>query len=136
MAFRLAAKADPNAKLWYNDYNLEYNNAKTAGAARIVKLVQSYGVKIDGVGLQGHLVVEPTPTQPTITPTRETLEKALRQFTDLGVFVEYTEVDIRMKTPATPEKLEAQSKAYQRVVESCMAVQKCIGITLWVRNSP
>ncbi|KAJ4213190.1 NAD(P)H-dependent D-xylose reductase (XR) [Fusarium solani] len=131
MAFRLAAKADPNAKLWYNDYNLEYNNAKTAGAARIVKLIQSYGVKIDGVGLQGHLVVEPTPTQPTITPSRETLEGALRKFTDLGVFVEYTEVDIRMKTPATKEKLEEQSKAYQRVVESCMAVKKCIGITLW-----
>ncbi|KAM0425914.1 hypothetical protein ACHAPT_008852 [Fusarium lateritium] len=131
MAFRLAAKADPNAKLWYNDYNLEYNGAKTAGAARLVKLVQSYGVKIDGVGLQGHLVVEPTPTQPTITPSRETLEGALRKFTDLGVFVEYTEVDIRMKTPATKEKLEEQSKAYQRVVESCMAVKNCIGFTLW-----
>lgn len=115
-----------------NDYNLEYNNAKTEGAARIVKLIRSYGVKIDGVGFQGHLVVEPTPTQPTITPSRKTLEGALRKLTDLGVYVEYTEIDVRMNTPATKEKLKEQAKAYQRVVDSCMAVKKCIGITLWV----
>ncbi|KAM5354881.1 hypothetical protein ACJ41O_001527 [Fusarium nematophilum] len=131
MAFRLAAKADPKAKLWYNDYNLEFNSAKTAGAARLVKLIQSYGVRIDGVGLQGHLVVEPTPTQSNITPSQKTLEKALRQFTDLGTLVEYTEVDIRMNTPPTKKKLQEQSKAYQRVVGSCMAVKKCIGFTLW-----
>ncbi|KAM0416005.1 hypothetical protein ACHAPT_013032 [Fusarium lateritium] len=131
IAFRLAAKADPKAKLWYNDYNLEYNGAKTAGAARLVKLVQSYGVKINGVGLQGHLVVEPTPTQPSITPSRKTLEDSLRSFTDLGVLVEYTEVDIRLNTPATEAKLREQSKAYQRVVESCLAVKKCIGFKLW-----
>lgn len=56
IAFRLAAAADPNAKLYYNDYNLEYGLAKALGAQKIVKLVQSYGVRIDGVGLQGHLV--------------------------------------------------------------------------------
>ncbi|KAJ3530383.1 hypothetical protein NM208_g9352 [Fusarium decemcellulare] len=131
MAFRLAAKADPNAKLWYNDYNLEFNDAKTAGAARILKLVQSYGVRIDGVGLQGHLVMEPMPTQDNIAPSQKTLEKALRQFTDLGALVEYTEVDLRMNTPPTKKQLKVQAKAYERVVGSCMAVKKCIGFTLW-----
>lgn len=132
LAFRFAAKADPKAKLWYNDYNLEFNNAKTLAAARLIKLIRSYGARIDGVGLQGHLVVEPTPTQSNITPSRKTLEKALRRFTGQGALVEYTEVDIRMNTPATKKKLQEQAKAYQRVVESCMNVKKCIGITLWV----
>ncbi|KAF4984316.1 hypothetical protein FZEAL_467 [Fusarium zealandicum] len=133
MAFRLAAKADPKAKLWYNDYNLEFNDAKTAAAARLVKLVRSYGVRIDGVGLQGHLVGEPTPTQSNVAPSLETLERSLRQFTDLGALVEYTEVDIRLNTPATRRALQEQSKAYQRVIGSCMAVRKCIGFTLWVK---
>ncbi|CRK40255.1 hypothetical protein BN1708_008179 [Verticillium longisporum] len=131
IAFALAAKADPHARLWYNDYNLEYNEAKTAAAARIVKLVQSYGVRIDGVGLQGHLVVEETPTQSVATPDQDTLEGALRQFTDLEVDVEYTEIDIRMNTPATPAKLEEQARQYERVLASCMSNDRCIGVTLW-----
>jgi endo-1,4-beta-xylanase len=48
IAFRAAAAADPSAKLFYNDYNLEYGEAKHQGALRIVKLVQSWSVKIDG----------------------------------------------------------------------------------------
>lgn len=48
IAFRLAAKYAKGSKLYYNDYNLEYNGAKTEGAKRIVKLIKSYGVRIDG----------------------------------------------------------------------------------------
>jgi endo-1,4-beta-xylanase len=73
MAFRITAEVDPAAKLYYNDYNLEYGEAKALGAVRIVKLVQSYGVKIDGVGLQAHLVVDSTPTQSVPTPSQEVL---------------------------------------------------------------
>lgn len=134
IAFKLAAAADPNAKLYYNDYNLEYGEAKAQGAVRIVKLVQSYGVKIDGVGLQGHLVVEPTGTQSTPTPAQDVLEKTLRLYTDLGVDVAYTEVDIRMNTPATTAKSQAQSDAYGRVAGSCMNVPRCVGITIWVSS--
>ncbi|TPX17564.1 uncharacterized protein E0L32_012127 [Thyridium curvatum] len=131
ISFRLAAAADPAAKLYYNDYNLEYGEAKAQGAARIVKLVQSYGIKIDGVGLQGHLVSEPTGTQKTPTPSQETLEKTLKMYTDLGVDVAYTELDIRMNTPATQAKLKVQADAYGRVFGSCMANPRCVGITLW-----
>lgn len=132
ISFRIAAAADPTAKLYYNDYNLEYGEAKAEGAARIVKLVQSWGVKIDGVGLQGHLVTESTGTQSVPTPSQETLEKTLKMYTDLGVDVAYTEVDIRMNTPATPEKLKVQADCYARVFGSCMANARCVGITLWV----
>ncbi|KAL1879670.1 hypothetical protein VTK73DRAFT_6845 [Phialemonium thermophilum] len=137
IAFRIAAAADPNAKLFYNDYNLEYgaNSSKTLGALRIAKLVQSWGVKIDGVGFQGHLVVEPTGTQSIPTPGRDVLEGSLRAFADLGLDVAYTEVDIRMNTPSTPQKLQAQADAYARVAASCLAVPRCVGITIWVSSS-
>ncbi|KAL2751824.1 glycoside hydrolase family 10 protein [Sodiomyces alcalophilus JCM 7366] len=131
LAFKFAAEADPDAKLWYNDYNLEYDEVKTIETANLIDLIRSYGARIDGVGLQGHLVVESTPTQSNPTPSLEVLESALRRFTDKGVDVEYTEIDIRMNTPATPEKLEEQATQYNRVVTSCMNNDRCIGITLW-----
>lgn len=134
IAFRIAAAADTAAKLYYNDYNLEYgpDAAKTKGAVRIVKLVQSWGVKIDGVGFQGHLVTEKTKTQEVATPSQAVLEGSLRAFTDLGVDVAYTEVDIRMNTPSTSAKLQVQADCYARVAASCLAVPRCVGITLWV----
>lgn len=134
IAFRIAAAADPDAKLYYNDYNLEYNGVKSKAARRIVELVQSYGVKIDGVGFQGHLTIESTPSQDIPTPPQETLEDSLRLYTELGVDVAYTEIDIRMVTPATEEKLQLQAEVYARVARSCLAVERCVGLTVWVRD--
>ncbi|KAK4112519.1 glycoside hydrolase family 10 protein [Canariomyces notabilis] len=133
IAFRIAAAADPASKLYYNDYNLEYgaDHPKTQGAVRIAKLVQSWGVKIDGVGFQGHLVSERTNTQSTPTPSQAVLESSLRAFTNLGLDVAYTEIDIRMNTPATAAKLQAAADAYARVAASCLAVERCVGMTIW-----
>ncbi|KAF2179477.1 glycoside hydrolase family 10 protein [Zopfia rhizophila CBS 207.26] len=131
IAFRLAAAADSNAKLYYNDYNLEYGEKKHEGAIRIVKLVQSWGVKIDGVGLQGHLVTEKTGTQSTSTPSVEVLTKVLQDYADLKVDVAYTEVDIRMNTPSNANKLKVQADCFARVAQSCINVKRCVGITLW-----
>lgn len=132
IAFRLAKKYDRHAKLYYNDYNLEYNGAKTEGAKRIVNLIKSYGVQIDGVGYQGHVASESTPTAPGAVPDQATLEAALRATADLGVDVVYTEIDIRMNTPATPEKLAVQESAFERVAKSCLAVNRCVGMSVWV----
>ncbi|OCL04155.1 glycoside hydrolase family 10 protein [Glonium stellatum] len=133
IAFKIAAAADPNAKLFYNDYNLEYGPSanKTQGALRIVKLVQSWGVKIDGVGFQGHLVSEKTGSQSTPTPSVDILAGSLRAFTDLNVDVAYTEVDIRCNTPDNAQKQQAAAAAWARVAQSCLAVGRCIGITIW-----
>jgi endo-1,4-beta-xylanase len=131
IAFRLANKYNKRAELFYNDYNLENNGAKTAGAARIVKLIKSYGVNIDGVGYQAHLSSEKTPTSPSALPDQATLEAALHHTADLGVDVVYTEIDVRMNTPATPEKLKVQAEAYERIAKSCLNVKRCIGMTVW-----
>ncbi|KAH7132188.1 xylanase 2 [Dendryphion nanum] len=131
ISFRIAAAADPASKLYYNDYNLEYGEKKHEGALRIVKLVQSWGVKIDGVGLQGHLVTEKTGTQSTPTPSVAVLTKVLQDYADLKVDVAYTELDIRMNTPDNANKLKVQAEAYARVAQSCINVERCVGITLW-----
>lgn len=113
IAFAHAAKVAPKVSLFYNDYNLEYNSDKTAGARRIVELVQSYGVKINGVGFQCHVASEETPTAGP-APSVDTLTSALTSLTDLDVNVAYTEIDVRMNTPPTPAKLAVQKQVYAR----------------------
>src|SRR5436190_11659180 len=52
-AFRIAQAAAPNTQLYYNDYNNE-QPAKRAGCIALIKKIQEAGVRIDGVGIQGH----------------------------------------------------------------------------------
>ncbi|KAG0160855.1 hypothetical protein PDIDSM_8386 [Penicillium digitatum] len=124
IAFATAAAADPDVKLYYNDYNIESAGSKSNGAQRIVKLVQQYGAKIDGVGLQGHFIVGSTPGQSAQTTN-------LAAFIALGVEVAYTELDIRMTLPSTAALLTRQSADYQSTVAACVANAKCVGVTLW-----
>lgn len=52
-AFEFAHQADPEAELYYNDYNL-FTPEKRAGAMRLVKALQDKGIRVDGIGMQGH----------------------------------------------------------------------------------
>lgn len=85
-AFALAAKADPQAELYYNDYNLCMAD-KRKGAIQMIKKIQANGVKIDGIGLQGHWSLDNGPTIGEI-------EKSIIEYSKLGIKVAFTEVDI------------------------------------------
>lgn len=124
IAFAAAAQGDPDVKLYYNDYNLEWPSDKTRGAQRIVRLIRSYGGKIDGVGLQGHLIVGST-------PSLSAMETNLQDFAALDVETSYTELDIRMELPPNDDKLAQQKKDFHAVIESCNGNEKCIGTTIW-----
>lgn len=85
LAFKLAAKADPNAELYYNDYSMT-GKPKREGVIRMVKKIQESGAKIDGIGMQGHWHLE--------TPTIEDIETSILAYAALGVKVAITELDI------------------------------------------
>jgi endo-1,4-beta-xylanase len=125
ISFTAAAAADPAAKLYYNDFNLETLPAKTAGALKIVQLLQAANVRIDGVGFQAHLDVGKTPSMISLTAT-------LNRFVALGLEVAFSELDIAHdKLPASASALQQQGTDYVSVVGACLAVQKCVGITVW-----
>lgn len=84
-AFEFARKADPNAKLYYNDYNM-WKPAKREGAVRLIKYLQENGVKVDGVGMQGHYGIS--------YPSLDLIEESIIAFSNLGVEVMITEMDI------------------------------------------
>lgn len=84
-AFDLAAKADPKAELYYNDYNIE-QPAKRAGAIELIKKLKASGTKIDGVGIQGHWSLSGASVKD--------IEDAIIDFSKLGIKVAFTELDI------------------------------------------
>ena len=84
-AFKLANKADPKADLIYNDYNL-YKQKKRDGVIKMVKQMQSKGIKIDGVGVQAHWSLN--------QPSLNQIEQIILDISELGVDVMFTELDI------------------------------------------
>ncbi|MEW9548125.1 endo-1,4-beta-xylanase [Nonomuraea sp. NPDC050783] len=88
-AFRVAHEADPDAKLFINDYNTEYPRKREALYA-LVKKLKAEGVPIDGVGHQLHLNIE----QPPASNVEDTIER----FATLGVRQQVTELDVSVYT--------------------------------------
>ncbi|MFN3801762.1 endo-1,4-beta-xylanase [Belliella pelovolcani] len=85
LAFRFAHEADPEAELYYNDFSMA-NPGKREGVVKMVKNLQEQGVKIHGIGMQGHIGLE--------YPTIEEFEKSILAFSSLGVTVMVTELDL------------------------------------------
>jgi endo-1,4-beta-xylanase len=121
-AFRTARAADPDVKLCINDYNTDGINSKSTAIYNLVKDFKSRGVPIDCVGFQAHLIIGQVPS---------TMQQNLQRFTDLGVDVRITELDIRMNTPADSSKLATQAADYKKVFQICNAVTRCQGVTIW-----
>lgn len=125
IAFKTAAKADPYAKLYYNDYNLEKVSSKTDSARKnIVKFLQDDGIRIDGVGLQAHFVAGQTPT------LKEQIEN-MKKFAKLDVEVAVTELDVRIVLPTNATNLQTQAVDFANTVDACVQVDACVGVTVW-----
>lgn len=84
-AFRWAAQYAPNTELYYNDFNA-WRPTKRDGIMRLVRLLQREGIRIDGVGMQGHWGLN--------YPKTEYIEAAIDSFASLGVKVMITELDV------------------------------------------
>jgi endo-1,4-beta-xylanase len=121
-AFAAAHRADPEAKLCYNDFSAEGVNAKSTAIFNMVRDFKARGVPIDCVGFQSHFIAGQIPAD---------LRANLQRFADLGVEVQITELDIRLETPPSQAGLRTQADDYATVVGDCLAVARCTSITVW-----
>ena len=92
-AFRFASEAAPDAQLYYNDFNA-WRPEKRDGIVRMVKMLQQHGIRIDGIGIQGHWGLN--------YPSTAHIEAAIDAYAALGVNVMITELDVDV-LPLTKE---------------------------------
>src|SRR6187399_2635749 len=92
-AFKFAQEFAPNTELYYNDFNA-WRPTKRDGIVRMVKMLQQEGIRIDGIGMQGHWGLN--------FPKTEYIEAAIDAYAALGVKVMITELDVDV-LPLTKE---------------------------------
>ena len=123
LAFKYAHDADPDAKLYYNDYGIEAGPKHESSMVLLRRLIKD-GAPIHGVGIQGHWSTANVPY--------EAIDKAIKDYASLGLKVSITELDVTIRgaaggqfgpggrprgevTPPSPEDLKAQADAYAKL---------------------
>ena len=122
-AFTWAHQADPDALLFYNEFGIEGSTPKADSTLALIQRLRRNGVPIHGVGFQAHF-------GETI-PVPATLATNMKRFTDLGIQVQITELEYRVRLPSTPQSLAAQAEAYRTVAEACLGNPSCTALVMW-----
>lgn len=128
--FTYAHEADPDAKLFYNDYGHEYSATKRAAIINFVNGLKSRGIPIHGIGLQMHTRY----SQPTAN-----LAEAINTAAGTGLLVHISELDIALNPDnvaglvLTPAMAALQADAYKFIVKTYYAIPAAqqFGITTW-----
>lgn len=128
-ALRWAHEADPQALLFYNDYDAEGVNAKSDAVYAMVKDFKRRGVPIDGVGLQTHvfnLSIEGI----------KSMEANIVRLAALGVQVQITEMDVGLPLDAggrlvNRADLARQADIYRFAASACLRQPACTAFQTW-----
>jgi GH35 family endo-1,4-beta-xylanase len=141
LAFKFAHEADPNAKLYYNDYGIEAGPKHASSMVLLSRLIKD-GAPIHGVGIQGHWSTGRIPF--------DALDKAISNYASLGLEVSITELDVTIRgasggqfgfgfrrrrfggEPPKPEDLRIQADDYSRLFSMFIGHQDAIKrVTFW-----
>jgi len=131
-AFQWAHEADPEALLFYNDYNTEFAG-KRDKVYRLVKQLLDAGVPIHGIGLQGHWNI--------VNPSEQDLRSAIEKYSSLGLKIQITELDVSVYASGetsptdnvfTAEREQKQLEKYKMIFRVFRDYKDVInGVTFW-----
>lgn len=125
-AFRWAHQAAPKAKLVYNDYGIIAGGDKANAVLELVKQLKKQGVPVHAVGFQCHLLNGERHSRQTITDN-------LRRFSDLGVEVHITEMDVAIEKfeGDRAAQIQTQAQVYRTVLEAFLATPGATVFQMW-----
>lgn len=131
-AFEYAHASDPDALLFYNDYN-EIVPDKCERIYRLVKSLKDRDVPIHGIGMQGHWSI--------FSPTLDEIKRAVDKYASLGLKLQVTELDVSLFVPdykgtelkaPLADLLKMQEEYYAKIFELFREYKEVInGITFW-----
>ena len=120
-AFIAAHAADPDARLYYNDYGAEGTGAKSDAVYKLVQGMLARGVPIHGVGLQMHT------GSLDASPSAAEVASNMQRLAALGLDVAITEMDVQICNG----ELDAQGRRFHDIVVDCVAQPACRAVTVW-----
>jgi len=127
--FQWARNADPNAILFYNDYNIAISSSKRAA---IFDLVDDLGNLIDGVGAQMHISYN--------EPLAHDIQAVVDGTVSRGLKLHFSELDIRTNpeqdanlTSLSSTKANLQQVKYKEVVQiyNSIPLDNKFALTVW-----
>ncbi|MCD8301551.1 MAG: endo-1,4-beta-xylanase [Prevotellaceae bacterium] len=108
LAFQYAHEADPDAELYYNDYNMHLP-AKREAVVRLVNSLKERGLRIDAVGMQGHMGMD--------YPSMDAFERSMLAFASAGVKVMITEWDMSALPTVSRSANISDIQGYKRALD-------------------
>jgi len=148
LAFEWAHEADPNVKLYWNEYNTEYKGFKMDRWFKIVKELKDKGTPIDGVGFQTHLSL-------AYSHPLDELRQNMDRFAAIGLECQVTEMDVLMSSTSivhppyhptfmnslaanlpTVSDYQHQADLYKGVIDACINAKKCKALILFGEWDP
>lgn len=125
-AFQWAHEADPDAILYYNDYNTDLPGRKTNNVYAMVSDLVEAGVPIHGVGLQMHVSAAQLPSL-----TQASLRRVMDRLGELGLRVAITEMDVKIGEGERADGLDPQAEVYRAVLQACIDAPNCDTFIVW-----
>jgi endo-1,4-beta-xylanase len=117
-----AHAADPTARLVINELGAEAPGLKSRALLALATKLKESGVPLDAVGFEAHV-------SPETAPTLDQLLSLWRQYKQVGLDVEVTELDVGngdgIDDPA------AKAAVFERYAEACRLAGNCTGFTVW-----
>lgn len=131
-AFIIANAADPDARLFYNDFNAEGSGAKSDAIYNMVAGMVQRGVPIHGVGLQMHVG-----TNAGGNRSPAAIAANMQRLADLGLEIHITELDVSLCGMGPIEqRREQQRQRLAGITQVCMDQPRCTALTVWGVGDP
>ena len=129
-AFIFSHEADPDAKLYYNEYGTETVGIKATNTLNLVKWLRTEGATVHGVGFQWHIN-----TSTTVIPG-DGHYQSVRQFIENEFHIKVTELDVALPTtggyPINPDDIQTQGVIFRSVLDFVLHfAPNCDGMLTW-----